>query len=183
MADVEITLKLKDELTNKIAKVAELFDSLKDNVDLSRIESEITKVEGKLDSLAAKVKEAPGEFDGLKNVDLSSVVEKIGSVSSALGEVGTQASSVQKAVAALKREIASMKDKTITITTIRHTIYKSSGKASGGSSGASEGSNPFSEGAGGRAMSSAEGKNFTERTTLPALKILAREGKVEKVVL
>lgn len=108
-------------------------------------------------------------------------IKKIGEVEEAYQDLMRSARIAKTAVGALAASIAAVRSKTVTITVIRKTVYKTVGKAGGGGGG-STGSNPFEENGGRASMSTAEGKVFTEQVTLPALKTLAREGKIDKVV-
>ncbi len=189
-SEVEIKLSLKDELTAKIGEVAKLFDALDNGIDLSGIDSEIAGVETALDSLATVLRGTPKKFNPVNEVDLSTVVVKIGKVTNALGDIGRQAALAQSAVSALRAEIASLKGKTIyiTIITVRKTVT-AKGSASGGVGASGEasttvslGSNPYGPGGGMPTFSPAQAKDFTQKHILPSLKTLGREGKVEEIV-
>lgn len=203
--DVEIKLSLKDLLSSKIEEIAKLFDELNKNVDLTSICGELADVQFELTNVVSEAASAEFAFKELNSgvdlsavraeidsvitalerlgeIDLSAVVGEIDSVRAALRGIGTAASVAKSEVTSLKREIESLRSKTIVITVIRRTIYKTEGSSGGGSSGAAAGSNPYSEGGGRPTLSTAQAKVFTEQVTLPALKTLAREGKVEEVV-
>lgn len=122
----------------------------------------------------------------IRDINVSKAVSELNSLKSTMSVVKKAADSAKTAVNSLAMSIASLRSKTITITVIRKTVYVTVGKKpSGGSSsggGVAKGSNPFGENGGRAVLSAAEGKVFTEQTILPALKVLAREGKVEEIV-
>lgn len=163
--------KEQQEAVRQLTEIADMYG--RTQTDIS--ESVAVLVRGELETTEARQKafrildEIAGEF-GVRQTDM-------------MEQVAGATWRTVAAVRALRAEIEAIKSKTITITVIRKTVYKSEGRSSGGvSGGASAGSNPYSDNGGRPTLSLAEAKVFTEQTILPALKTLGREGKVEEVV-
>lgn len=201
MKKLAVTIMLKDLFSAALKTVAtavEVFTGKSKKLEsqmkaeVSAIKERTRQVETALqeqmdaeDAAVRAVGKAAEEYEAILEKERSALSGKVKEYDS----IRSASSQAASAVRSLNSAIGSLKSKTITITTIY--VYKTRGsKGSNPYEGSSKGSNPYSSSAPttGPGLSSttdaADAKDIVEKTVLPALKTLAREGKVsEEVVL